>query len=95
MGEWSFWGREIDQGETTRRKCKEGEGKWEGEEGGKRDIHINTVAQEQTREEMPEEFCVLRGKFFGLTYKILSKIYISHSGYVKMKKKKSDRHEVS
>lgn len=37
---------------------------------------------------MPEEFCVLGGKFFGLTYKILSKIYISHSGYVKMKKKK-------
>ena len=89
MGEWSFWGREIkiDQGETTRRKRKEGEGKWEGDEG-KRDIHINTVTQELTREEMPEEFCVLRGKFFGLMYKILSKIYISHSGYMKMKKKK-------
>ena len=50
--------------------------------------------QEQTRDEMPEEFCVPRGKFFGLTYKILSEIYISHSGYLKMKKK-SDRHEVS
>lgn len=56
--------------------------------GKERHIHINTVAQGLTREEMPEEFCVLRGKFFGLRYKILSKIYISHSGYMKMKKKK-------
>lgn len=42
MGEWSFWDREIeiDQGDTTRRKCKEGEGKWEGEEEGKRDMYI-------------------------------------------------------
>lgn len=56
--------------------------------GKERHIHINTVAQDLTREEMPEEFCVLRRKFFGLMYKILSKIYISHSGYMKMKKKK-------